>query len=1097
MACTCVPLGSAADAFAHLIEWLPSADAPLARRATILCRSTRAHVLRRAVAVERGQPGRLAGVSFLDPVVLAHEVLVRSGAPRERGWEAVRRLRIHLAFHRRELRQRLQYFDADQLRSGRGYADAFARVIEELEGSGLDPRLTEEAATRLRASDSLAGRRLHDVAAVWSAVDADRGTRCSVAQLLTDAAAALHADPRPAQPFGAIAAFLTSSPSAVLLRFLDALPDCTIVFLDARPLRTGTQRWRASVVSPPATHTSPAGESARNELALAQRYLFMPSDVAADPARPRSAGPDGSVDFEAYPSVEDELQAAALWVEEQIAAGIPLEQIALVVPALDPHARLLIDRLARLDTTDTAPINVVVAGGVPFIDSPAGLRLCTVLEALARGLEAEATIALLPSLRRAGDAEGRSRLSPSRTAEIVYGAGIVGGSPTHSNGALEWLPRLQQRREALQQALSELPASDTEPEKRRHLFTRRDTERWLADVEPMLAPIESLQNVAAAVIAGEPLRTLWPMIREFVGTQVVMPPLPVNALGLVDDALDPILAEPLAEEVRGVAAVTWLLDAGAGIRIPHGRIGEPAVFVGTAEQAAGIPFRAVRVLGLAEGIVPGTPHDDPIVPNDIRVRLEELLQPQYRSVVVPRLEDRVLEDLHAFFRIVTATSDRLALSASRQWIDRSEREVSGVMLEVAAAVARRSDGSSEGDVPNAARLRAAYYAPGLAARDDAAERSLQTRARLTRAPHREASDWRVPSNWCEDSANRLDRVHALVSSAPAAPTGLDGFLTAAWPSGTVPGLSRERPISASALGTLLQCPHRFLWRYILNFSEPAARPSTDAIDPPAYGSLFHRVAEAFFRRHGAELCAHDRDLDEWQRRARHVAVEQFEIWRAEYPLRGDDAVERERHRLVRQIERLVEIEWEMTKRTFVAAEQSFGDPTPVTLSVPGGELYVAGQIDRVDRWGTGKLSVRDLKTGRVHDFQEEPVNPARDLQIGLYVLALEAESAHAAVVHAAYVHPSAAQQPERRFEHSDLTALRDATRTWLGIARGLLAAGTFPRTPEPSDCTYCPFQPTCGKGAQERSAAQLAKGELSPEVRAFVRMKQEGHEDAA
>jgi hypothetical protein len=193
------------------------------------------------------------------------------------------------------------------------------------------------------------------------------------------------------------------------------------------------------------------------------------------------------------------------------------------------------------------------------------------------------------------------------------------------------------------------------------------------------------------------------------------------------------------------------------------------------------------------------------------------------------------------------------------------------------------------------------------------------------------------------------------------------------------------------------------------------------------------------------------------------------------------------------MQQLVEIEWSKPPRTYVGAEIEFGDPEAVDLAVAGGTLYVCGQIDRVDRIGASSFSVRDLKTGRVHDFWEEPVNPGRDLQIGLYSLALEARSPDVTVVHAAYVHPSAAQDPERAFEQSDVKELHQQTRHWLGVARGLLATGAFPRTPLAEDCRYCPFRPACGEGAQERSAVN--REPLSPEVRAFAQLKQQRRDD--
>ncbi len=1107
-----IPVDSVATAFVWLIDWLPAAGEPLTRQATVLCSPAQAHALRRAAAVERDAVGRLAGVRFVDAAVFARDALTRAGEPRRPGWEEVRRLRIHECFAGGMLRERLQYFNADQLRSGRGYADAFARVIGDLEESGLDAAAALAAAAELAPTDAISAHRLHDVAVAWTLVDIEQGNRRTAAQLRAEAAAVLRRSPEAGNTFGPVAAFLTASPAAVLLQLLSALPECSLLLLEARPLRAGTQRWRARLSPPRRRRANDGTDAPRGQLALplsnrsanvaelelVRRYLFAASEEVADPTRPRSAGPDGSVDVEEYPSIEDEVDAAALWVDEQIAAGIPLEQIALVVPALDPHARLLLDRLSRTVAADAASVPAYVAGGLPLADSPAGLRFGALLAALASGLEAEATIAILSALKTDED-DPRLSLSPSRAAEIVYGAGIVGGTPGDRGGALEWLPRLQQRRDTLRRLLGELPESDgDEPEKRRHLYTRHDIEHWLRQVEPRLPAIAALQEIAAAVLRGESLRRLWRAIREFARAHLRIPPDPVNWLELVDDRLATVLDDEVGETVAGFDAMTYLVEVLGRARVAHGRFGEPRVYVGTPERAAGLPFRAVRVLGLAEGVLPRTPHDDPIIPNEARVQIEDQLRSRRPEIIIPRLEDLVLDDLHAFFRIVSGTAERLALSASRQWVDRSEREVSGLMLEVAAALGRR-ERAEEGDVPTAARLRSTYYGPGRAARAAHAGRSLHPRTVLSRAPTPEGDGLHVPTSWCADDATRLDRVRQVTAAAEAdAFAPIDGWVATTWPAVRAPGLVADRPISASALSRLLECPHRFLLQNILHLDEPSGRPSTDTIDARAYGSLFHAVAEAFFRQHGAALCAHEETVEQWQARARQIAAKKFEEWRAEYPLRGEDSVARERRRLLQQIEQLVAIEWHTPRREFVATELGFGDPAAVELSVPGGTLYVSGQIDRVDRLRPAGFSVRDLKTGRVHDLHEEPINPGRDLQIGLYTLAVEAAADEKEnVAHAAYVHPSAAQDPERGFEHSELKALREKTCEWLGVARGLLATGAFPRTPLAGDCVYCPFRPACGEGAQEHSNAKLAAGPLSPELEAFVRLKEQGKDEDA
>jgi hypothetical protein len=58
-------------------------------------------------------------------------------------------------------------------------------------------------------------------------------------------------------------------------------------------------------------------------------------------------------------------------------------------------------------------------------------------------------------------------------------------------------------------------------------------------------------------------------------------------------------------------------------------------------------------------------------------------------------------------------------------------------------------------------------------------------------------------------------------------------------------------------------------------------------------------------------------------------------------------------------------------------------------------------------------------------------------------------------------------------------ALEPHARAWLGAAVDLLAARSFPRTPDPDDCEYCAFRPVCGDDVYERARALLVRGEGS------------------
>jgi RecB family exonuclease len=1111
------------------------------RRAVVLVASERqAHAIRRHLGAELERPGDLAGVLLLRPAEFARELLIRAGRVRRPGWERIRPLRVLALFESGSVAPALRYFDAEQLRSGQGYVDAFARTIDDLEASGLTAPGGLQLSAHIGADDRVAADRLHDVAVIWEAADAGRAAQATPAQLLAEAAALVNAQPALVTPFGGIAALLAASPPAVLVRFLRALPECQVVFHNARPLRTGTQRWRALLglaagpggggerdrppTGAPAASRRPAdpgaggaagtlacafsrhtpgmsaGSAPPSELELVQRFLFERPEVLTDPQRPRSPGADGSVDFEEHASVNEEIDAAAAWVAEQIAAGTRLEEIAVVVPEVDPYAAPLIDRLQRLAGCDDGVPCAHVAGGLSLAATPAGRRLQMVLHALARGLEAEATIRVLPSLRRADQAKDdpHARLSPSRAATIVYGAGIVGGSPGDPHGVGEWLPRLRRRRDAERRLLTEGDAPALGPETRRARLERQNAQRWLRDVEPILPGVEALQHLAEAILGGLALGALWHQLRDFAERWLRMPPQPPNLLAILEQRLHPVLSSPAAATVGGVTALLRIADTLQRERWQGARFGEPCVFIGTPAQTAALTFSAVRILGLAEGALPQSPHDDPIVPDALRGQIETAARAldADSDIVVPRLADRVLDDLHDVWRVVGGVRRRLALSVPRQWIDRSEREVSGILLEAATALGRPApNAGDEGDVPTAARLRAAYLDTSRRTRAGAPAASAVLPGARGATQSATLQAFTVPASWTGNSALAADRLWEVSRIDGDALRVADASVADSWGAVVPPGLTPQRPLSATGLLTLLSCPHRFLLERVLHLEQPPTRPATDVISAVAYGSLFHAAAERFFADAGPPLCRREGTLEQWLACARRIADAELDARRHEYPLRGADGLERERTRLRQQIEHLVRYEWQTPPREFVASELSFGEPEALCLEVDGGALYLRGAIDRVDRIGRHTLSVRDLKTGRVRDLNEETVNAARDLQIGLYVLALEARGGAAAaerVVHAAYVHPSATQEPDRAFEGPRLEQLRQQARRWLSIARQLLGTGSFPRTPNREDCTFCPFLAACGDDAHARSARKLAALPPGHVLAAFAQFKRQG-----
>jgi hypothetical protein len=342
----------------------------------------------------------------------------------------------------------------------------------------------------------------------------------------------------------------------------------------------------------------------------------------------------------------------------------------------------------------------------------------------------------------------------------------------------------------------------------------------------------------------------------------------------------------------------------------------------------------------------------------------------------------------------------------------------------------------------------------------------------------------VPGRWTEGRAHDLARIAALSD---------DGVLGASVADIALPGLP-DWPISPSVLKDLLQCPYLFLLGRLLRFEEPACAPSLREIGQPAYGSLFHLVAEEVFRAHGSRLCAREGTLAGWLAVADPIIDRLFDDFLEQYPLVGAAVRGAQRQRLRDDVHDLLRHIWGIGRQRFVAAERVFGEPAPIPLSVGERTIFLRGKIDQVVA-DDGLTIVRDLKTGRIHPRVGEDAepDPVRDVQVGVYGLVaqeLAREWGTPLRVEVAYV-GSGGQQ--RSFADDFATVLAPAARDWLAIASDLLAERSFPRTAARKDCGYCRFRPVCGEDAHERASAILADGGAT--LRRFLALKRDDDDD--
>jgi RecB family exonuclease len=1067
------------------VEWARAiADEPreglLPALTVLVPRSAVAHALRKEL-VRLDRRDTLGGTLFVSPVAAAAEVLHNGGIPFTEGEEGFRAARIRSLF-RSGLT--LRYFDLPLLRDAEGWEAAFARTIGELEGAGVSPEELERAATRATGTDAA---RLWDVAAIWRAASEAAGASWSRARICREAASVLAGKPDVWPYPGSTIAAVTGHEDAVEGRLLRAIPGVRLVVLGARPMREAhLARCGVTLGGPVEAALREARVTRRtdSERALLQSYLFETGD-ALNEKRPRSSGPDGTVHLEEHAGIDEELEAAAAWVSRLVfEQRTPLEEIALLLAQPDPFAAMLVDRLERRG------IAAHVSGGLPACTTAAGARALAVVRALESHLHFERLAEVLPTLRLASEdgepaaaSEGPRHLRRGEARELAFGLGTVGGNHGNPSGALEWTARLRARREALEREIRDADADreDDDPRERERRVRRLSNVRG---IEPALV---ALVDLARHGIGNTELRALAPRLAAFLSGWLLAPGEGRAVLASLADRLASLAADASCGALRGDDALGAIEDCLLTQRVPVGRFGDASVHIDTVVRAAGLPFQAVRLLGLSEGSLPSPLREDAVLPERVRAVLG-----------APALgNDRSTAQLHAVDRLVRDARGVAVLSAPRMGVDRTYREPSSLFIEAATALGRPNacSGKHEAIVPDGRALRRDAFLP---ARTDATAfrrgtplAEAEWHDRVARAAEHGAIDPGdrriVPARWNGEPHQDLSRIAELRAKVGGPNDGLLGDAARLL---RLPGLSADRPLSASALATLLGCPHKFLFERGFGWREPAEAPGARELDALSYGTLFHSVAEEFFVTHGAKFGEREGTVATWYPLAEKIADEAFEQYLEQYPLTGEAVRDVQRERLRDDVRALLEHEHGEPKASFVAAERKFGGDEPLAWPTSGGPIYLVGYIDRIDLVAK-TTRVRDLKTGKAHPRRaDSPPEADRDVQVALYAL-VASELAGAwgvpARVSAQYLYASARGVALRDWD-GEMGALLKSGKEWLELASALLRAGDLPRTPAESDCTYCSFQAVCGEGRNARAAQVLAK---TGRLHALMSLKEE------
>jgi ATP-dependent helicase/nuclease subunit B len=525
--------------------------------------------------------------------------------------------------------------------------------------------------------------------------------------------------------------------------------------------------------------------------------------------------------------------------------------------------------------------------------------------------------------------------------------------------------------------------------------------------------------------------TRWPAAEIAAAEQVRGSLLALGELDAVSPKPDPAT---FLQTVRAVLEETTLDTS----ELPDGGFGD-GVFVAPFGYARGLRFDTSILLGLADAVVPGTPGDDALLPEEVR-RLDTSGGLRVRAARLEALHDDVRAALSAGCTRRVATFPRVDPRTGREhvasrWLDPLCR--AGTRRRVVPSFAA---GVRSADPPISRRELELHDSTRWVARGGDPGRSPLARA----------------------SAPLRTGIGAARDRSSASFTRFDGNVGAR----LVSPFLADTPMSATRLETYAKCPRRFLFERVLGVSRRILPEELWQMEPTDRGTLVHAILEQYVEE---RLDGTARSLarllaiadDHFAAAESGGLVGRALLWRMDQA-----AIRRD---LARFYEEEGDLEPLAAELEFGTGEEGADPPVPVTLD-DHHVVHFKGKADRVDRTPAGELVVSDYKTGAqrmLGDLKRDPVAGGRLLQLPIYAMAARVRFPGDSPVRARYWLLS-----ERRSAPCYSVTVTDAVQARFLDVLGLIAtaveAGAFPGAPTDrtgdrqfDSCRSCDFDTLC------------------------------------
>ena len=469
------------------------------------------------------------------------------------------------------------------------------------------------------------------------------------------------------------------------------------------------------------------------------------------------------------------------------------------------------------------------------------------------------------------------------------------------------------------------------------------------------------------------------------------------------------------------------------------------VLVADVVQARGVPFRAVAVLGLAEGEFPAGLSEDPFLREADRKRLRQ----RFGLALESSVESAEVE---YFYETVTRAWERLLLTRPRLATGGALWQPSPFWEETQrlADVREHLLTTENRPTPNrsASWPELMQSVANCAGYSNASEWVQRQKPRRLAAVARAAKVLRLRAG--SDESHFDGALHALSSD----------FSRHHGP---------DKTWSASRLESYRACPFMFFVRHVLGL-EPREEP-VEGLDSRQLGTVYHSILEEVYQ---ASEVTDPTNLEQLLAALPVVAERVLDDAPRREGFRETAWWEQTRQEIVSNaalsLSALDELRGKLDSKfdaDFVPCchEARFFGSHALTVTDGQDQFRLRGVIDRVDRSSDGKLLIIDYKTGSTSGFENTAVAKGEKLQLPLYALAARDGLKLGEPVEGFYWHILPCKRSAFTlggFAKKEARSAIDVAREYAWEAVRQVRQGHFAPEPPDAGCpSYCPAAGFC------------------------------------